>query len=277
MLMKRVWGHVMAGSVVLGIGSAAAFACVHDDTSVFIQNVLAPQQVTPGSGCSYGPSTTQPFIPFGVLDVALRASYDPTYLVGNQLTAEANSAQLMTETSTIRVEGATVRLTDSQGSSVGTGSFTSLTSGTIYPAVGGTPSYTPITVPSVIDSATVAAIMKSSSAQLVAGYVRVITYVRIFGHTLGGRYVESDEFEFPVDVCQACLISYSQADSNPCYKQPNCLGNPGAMATTANTAPCAGWGQDLAIDCSQCVSTNPWCSGVYVNMPKPGPEAGCVP
>jgi hypothetical protein len=277
MLMKRVWGHVLAGMAVLGVGSAAAFACVHNDSSIFIQNVLAGQQVSGGAGCSYTSATTQPFIPFGVLDVLLRNSYDPTYLVGNQLVAEANSSQLMTETSTVTIQGATVRLTDSQGNKVGTGSFTSLTSGTIYPATGGVPSYTPIAVPSVIDSATVAAIVQANAAQLAMnGYVRVITYVRVFGNTLGGRYVESGEFEFPVDICQGCLIAFTQADNNPCYLQPNCLGNPASTTMSANTVPCNP-GMDIAIDCAQCTAVNQACRGAYANKQNPTADAGCVP
>jgi hypothetical protein len=280
--MKRVWGHVLAGVAVLGVGSALVFACVHNDSSIFIQNVLAPQLVTPGTGCTYTSSTTQTYIPTGTYDLGLKSSYDPWYLVGNQLVAQSNSAQLMTETSTFTVQGAVVRLTDSQGNSVGTGTFTSLTSGTIYPAVGGVPSYTSIQVPSVIDSATAAAIGNANGAFLdMGGHVRVITYVRFFGKTLGGKYIESNEFEFPVDVCRSgptfnCLIVFSQADNNPCYKGPNCLGNPAATMMNANTVPCSG--QDFPIDCAQCTATNERCRGVFAGMSNPSMDAGtCVP
>jgi hypothetical protein len=276
--MKRVWGHVLAGITLLGIGSAAVFACVHNNSSIFIQNVLAPQQVSPGQGCQFTNATTQPFIPVGVLDVALRGHYDPVYLVGNQLVSEANSSQLMTETSTVNIQGAIVRLTDSQGNSVGTGNFTSLTSGTIYPANGGVPSYTAIGVPDVIDSNTVKAIMSANATVLSTpnAYVRVITYVKIFGNTLGGRYVESGEFEFPVNVCAGCLVSFSAQDNNPCFAQPNCLGNPGAGSSSAQqTIPCF-VGQDISIDCTQCQDV-PLCRGAYATMTLPAADAGCVP
>jgi hypothetical protein len=273
--MKRVWGHVLAGITLLGVGSAAVFACVHNNSSIFIQNVLAPQQVSPGQGCLYTNSTTQPFIWVGTFDIDLSqtGSYSPTYLVGNQLVSEANSSQLMTETSTVNIQGAIVRLTDSQGHSVGTGTFTSLTSGTIYPANGGVPSYTAIMVPDVIDSNTVNAI-KSGTA--MGGYVRVITYVKIFGNTLGGRYVESGEFEFPVNVCAGCLVNFTSQDNNPCFAQPNCLGNPGAGSSSAQqTVPCAP-GQDIPMDCAQC-QYRPVCRGAYATMTLPAADAGCVP
>jgi hypothetical protein len=278
--MKRVWGHVLAGVSLLGGGSAAVFACVHNDSSIFIQNVLAPQQVTAGQLCVYTNATTQTFIPNGVLDLAFKYNYDAWYLVGNQLVAEANSSQLMTETSTVTIQGAIIRLTDSAGNPIGTKTFTRLTSGTIYPANGGTPSYTPIGVTSVIDTNTAMAFQAANATLLaMGGRARVVTYLRFFGNTLGGRYVESDEFEFPVDVCQStaaypCLIAFTPQDINPCYQSPNCLGNAAAgSSSTSNTLPCSP-GQDMAIDCIQCQS-NPACRGAYASQPVPAADAGC--
>jgi hypothetical protein len=276
MLMKRVWGHVLAGVALLGIGSAAAFACVHNDSSIFVQDVLAAPQVTSGQGCGFTAATTQPVISSGRLDVGLRSHYDPTYLVGNQLIAEANSSQLMTETSTVTIQGAVVRLTDAQGNKIGTGNFTRLAAGTIYPATGGVPSYASIEVTSVIDTDTAVAVTNANTALLAAGgAVRVVTYVRFFGNTLGGRYVESDEFEFPVDICSGCLIAFTPQDINPCFPSPNCLGNPAAgTSSSQSTIPCR-VGQDFSIDCIQCQS-NPLCLGYYANMPLPAADAGCA-
>jgi hypothetical protein len=275
--MKRVWGHVLAGVSVLAGGGAAVFACVHNDSSIFIQNVLAPQQVSSGASCVYTSATTQPYISSGFLDLAFKYDYDAEYLVGNQLVAEANSSQLMTETSTVTIQGAVIRITDSAGNAIGTKTFTRLTSGTIYPANGGVPSYTSIGLTSVIDTNTGMAVAAANSALLaMGGRVRVVTYTRFFGNTLGGRYVESDEFEFPVDICQGCLIAFTNQDINPCFPSPNCLGNASAGTTTSqNTLPCDP-GQDNVIDCIQCQS-NPACRGYYANHPLPGPDAGCAP
>jgi hypothetical protein len=279
--MKRVWGQVLACVSLLGVGSAAVFACVHNDSSIFIQNVLAPQQVSSGASCVYTNATTQPYLPSGALDLGFKYDYDAVYLVGNQLVSEANSSQLMTETSTVTIQGAIIRLTDSAGNAIGTKTFTRLTSGTIYPANGGVPSYTPIGVTSLIDSNSALAV-QSANATLLAGggFVRVVTYLKFFGNTLGGRYVESDEFEFPVDVCQStpthpCLVAFTPQDINPCFQSPNCLGNPGAgTSSSQNTLPCDP-GQDLRIDCIQCQS-NPVCRGYYANMPLPAVDAGCT-
>jgi hypothetical protein len=270
MLMKRVWGHVLAGVSLLAGGSAAVFACVHNDSTIFIQDVLAPQEVSNGAACTFTSATTQAVLSSGVLDLVFTNHYDPTYLLGNQLVAEANSSQLMTETSTVTIQGAVVRLTDSQGHAFPNTPYTRLAAGTIYPANGGVPSYAPVTVTSVIDSDVAAAVGMGSAALLgQGGYVRVITYVKFFGNTLGGKYVESDEFEFPVDVCQGCLIEFTPQDINPTCPAPNCLGNAAAGSSSSqNTVPCV-MGQDLKIDCIQCQSYRE-CHGVFANMPPDG-------
>ncbi len=269
--MKRVWGHVLAGSALLAIGGAAFSACVHNDSSIFVQDVLAPQEVSNGQSCTFTSATTQPVLSSGVLDVDFRYNYNPTYLVGNQLVAEANAQQLVTETSTITIQGAVVRITDAAGNQLA--NYTRLASGTIYPAVGGVPGYAPISVTAVIDNSTVAnnATIRSTviNAPPRTASVRLVTYVRFFGNTLGGRYVESDEFEFPVDVCRGCLITFSPQDISPNAPVPNCLGNSAAGSSTAQqTLPCV-VGQDLSIDCVQCQGI-PDCAGAYQGGPLDG-------
>jgi hypothetical protein len=88
--------------------------------------------------------------------------------------------------------------------------------------------------------------------------VELDTYVRVYGYTLGGQYVESDEFEFPVEICKGCLISCSAASTNTSYPQPNCLGN-GSGSTQSISVPCNL--ENFAIDCSVCANAgNPDCS-----------------
>jgi hypothetical protein len=282
MLMKRVWGHVLTGLTLLGIGGAGFAACVHNDSTIFIQDVLAPQQVSNGQACVYTSATTQAVISSGRLDIDFSYEYQPWFLVGNQMVAEANSAQLVTETSTVTLQGAVVRITDAQGNQLTT--FTRLAAGTVYPAVGGVPGYAPISV-TTIDIGTTSALCGGISATNQCagtgtaakilnahGSVRLVTYTRFFGNTLGGKYVESDEFEFPVDVCKGCLISFTPQDIRtaplcngcPLPPIPNCLGN-GALGTSSaqQSLPCAP-GQDLPIDCLQCQAV-PDCQGACQN------------
>jgi hypothetical protein len=240
--MKRVWSHVVAGVSLLAGAGVTMAACVHDDSTLFVQGVLAPPLVTAAQGCSFSNDPSQAMIPSGILDVALSPSYVADFLVGNQMVAEANSQQLQTETSTITIQGAVVRITDAAG--VQLANFTRLTSATVYPASGTTPGYAPVGV-EILDPAT---------AQSVQGGARVVTYTKFFGQTLGGKSVESEEFEFPIDVCSGCLIAFSASDINPNANSPNCLGNGTSGSSAASQpAPCRP-GQDFPIDCAQCRS-----------------------
>lgn len=171
------------------------------------------------------------------------------------MVAEANSNQLMTETSDVTIQGAIVRITDAAGNLLKT--YTRLASATIYPSNGTTPGYAPIGPVTIVDSDTIASDTEIQTLVVNglprAASVRLITYSRFFGKTTGGRDVESDEFEFPVDVCRGCLIAFSPADINPNAAIPNCIGPCTAGSSAASTAPipCVP-GQDLPIDCAQC-------------------------
>ncbi len=236
--MKRVWGHVLAGSTALSAGMALTSACAHDDSSMFVYDVLAPQLVSGGSACLYTADPTQAFISSGTLDLALRDSYNAEYLVANQLVQEGNANQLMTETSRINVQGAIVRITDANGNQIKT--YSRLSAGTIQPSVGSTPGYAPFNV-TTVDHDTATGLV----GQTMGGStVRVVTYVRFYGRTLGGQYIESNEFEFPVDVCYGCLVGVSAMDLS------------GMAGSQTLPLPCFP-GQDYVIDCSQC--TAPLC------------------
>ncbi|HZU82507.1 MAG TPA: hypothetical protein VE987_06310 [Polyangiaceae bacterium] len=264
--MKRVWGHVLAGASLLCGGAMVFSACVHDNSSIFIRNVLAQklQQGTGGQGCDYSTDPTQLYTSSGTLDIALRTEYDAPFLVGNQLVQQANSNQLRTETAFVTIQGAVVRITDADGNEIR--SFTRLTSSTISPATGSVPSFEPIFV-TIVDPTTLKAsadvqahIVPAALGQ--SGLVRLVTYTRFFGYTLGGQNVESDEFEFPVDICNGCLINFSNAQG---LSTPNCVPNlaNGASSTTPQV-PCI-VGEDLAADCAGCVSGFPACNGAYPN------------
>jgi hypothetical protein len=229
--MKRVWGHVLVGLAAISAGAAVTTACTHDDSSMFVLDVLAPQLVSNGAACFFTSDPTQPFISSGTLDVGLAGEYNAEYLVGNQLIQQGNTDQLRTETSRITVQGAIVRITDANGNQLKT--YTRLTAGTVQPGSGADPGYAPFNV-TTIDNGTASSIKPARGA-----LVRLITYVRFFGQTLGGQHVESNEFEFPVDVCNGCLVRVSQMDFSA------------TAGTTMLPLPCFP-GQDFAIDCSQC-------------------------
>ncbi len=242
--MKRVWGHVLSG-VTLSAGIAVAGgvvpACVHDDSSIFVDDVLAPQYVTAGMACTFTADPTQPSLGSGTLDASLLTEYTAVFLVGNQLVPRGNPNQPHTETSYVTIQGAVVRIVDSNGNQLNT--FTNRAAGTIPPSSGTTPGYLAVGA-TIIDSVT------SASLGLGGAVDRIVSYVRFFGQTLGGESVETNEFGFPVDVCRGCLISYPLAEMNTSLPEPNCAnGGAASSSSSSSSVPCVP-GQDLPIDCS---------------------------
>lgn len=242
--MKPAWGHLLAAGGL--VGAVAASACVHDDSTLFIRNVLAQQLVTNGQQCLYTTDPTQTFISSGTLDLDFLDTYNAVYLVGNQTVPVGNPSTPNTETSRITIQGGIVRITDSSGNQLKT--YTRYTSATIDPLQGTDPSYSPVFL-TILDATTVESFRATVSAPTHPS-VRLVTYARVYGYTLGGDYVESDEFEFPIDLCQGCLIRFAPQDINPMWPAPNC-GNATASGASSLPIPCNP-GQDDTIDCSQC-------------------------
>jgi hypothetical protein len=260
MLPMRAWGtHVALGLAVVAAGGAVASACAHDDSTIYIYNALAQPAIASGATCTFTPNPTQAVISTGTLDVSLGAGYVAEFLVGNQMVAQVDPTVPRTETSIVDIQGAVIRITDSSGNQLTT--YTDLAAGSIPAASGGTPGYLPIAV-TIVNPATVNLFFPTTdagSARLggaAAGQVRLVTYTKVFGKTLGGQYVESNEFEFPVTICSGCLIHIAQSDISTVCPTTNCLG--GSAANIGATQPCAA-GQDIFTDCSLCRLSNPLC------------------
>jgi hypothetical protein len=256
MPMKRVWGHVLAGAIAsAGVAVIGGAGCVHDDSTIFVSQVLAQQEVTPGMSCMFTSDPTQASISSGTLDAALLSSYTAVTLVGNQLVPRGDPNQPQTETSFVTVQGAVVTLNDTMGNQLD--SFTQTAVITIPPSSGTTPGYAPLAV-TILNSNVVNPI----AARLAAfgrgvQTERVIASIRVFGQTLGGDSVESNLFGFPVDICYGCLVNFSPSENQvspppgvPAF-QPNCL-LAGSGTSSTTSVPCA-IGQDLIVDCSACL------------------------
>ena len=267
--MKRVWGHVLAAAGLLAGGGAAESACVHDNSTLYIQNALAQQLVTNGQQCVYTPDPTQTFSWKGTLDLGLKAQYEAVFLVGNQTVAQGDPSAPKTETSRITLEGGIVRITDATtGQQLA--NYTTSTSATVNPQSGNNPSFIAAGL-TIVDHATAASFL-SSVQQAGHPYARVLTYTRVFGHTLGGQYVESDEFQYPIDICYGCLVTFAPQDIDPNWPQPNCAASKTGTSSTL-PLPCDP-GQDYTIDCSQCPAfrvCNPNVPAGYVPMADAGP------
>lgn len=247
--MNRVLGRCLAGLAVATGAISLAGGCAHDDSSFFVQAVVFPQPQGAGTECTYAANPSQIFLSRGTLDIGFgRQEYDGVFLLANQLVTESNPQQVQTETSDINVQGAIVRVTDAAGNQLD--SYTSLTSGTIYAAVGGTPGYAVVSATAVSQKALQAA------GSVQNGSKTLVSYLKFFGKTLGGNYIESNEFEFPVDVCYGCLVQFSSADVDCLFQAPNCAVaelSSGSTSASSQTVPCV-FGQDTMIDCSQCLA-----------------------
>lgn len=264
--MNRVLGRCLAGLAVATGALSLSAGCAHDDSSFFVQAVIFPQPQGLGTQCTYAANPSQIFLSRGVLDVGFgRQEYDAVFLLANQLVAQSNPSQAQTETSDINVQGAIVRVTDAAGNQLA--NYTTLTSGTVYAAIGGTPGYAVVSATAVSQQALAAA------GSVQNGSKTLVSYLKFFGHTLGGDYIESNEFEFPVDVCNGCLVQFSSTDISCNFKAPNCyFAQVGTGMTNlgAQTLPCV-FGQDTMIDCSQCL-------GYAICSPplEPNPNGQCT-
>lgn len=256
--MKRFWGHLIA---VVGIAAGAVgmnSACAHDDSTIFIRNAIYPP-ASQGLGlCTYTNDPSQPKLNSGTLDTAFTLFYSPAFLVGNQMTPRGNPDNTQTETSRVEIQGAIVRLTDVAGNELRP-SFTRSAAGFLDPAIGGQPGYGTYQV-LILDDAVTQSVRTQGTAAVgsgkTAGSLRVMAYIKFFGHTLGGIRVETNEFQFPIDVCYGCLVQFPQGVSSnlPGDPQPNCK-NSGTGGSTSAASPCV-LGQDQPIDCRICVDTH---------------------
>jgi hypothetical protein len=76
---------------------------------IFVSEVITPPTVPPGTACSHTNAPSQPSLLAGVLDVALRNTYDASYLIGDRLESREDADPSI---SYINIAGATVRITD---------------------------------------------------------------------------------------------------------------------------------------------------------------------
>lgn len=249
--MKRFWGHVSAAFAAAGV--ILVTACAHNDESIFVRQVMAPPIVQFGVGaaqCLYTPDPTQPFLTSGVLDASLLQTYSVEVLVGNQLVPQGSAAQDRAESNRVELQGFIVRVTDANGNELR--SFTRLASGFVDPSLGDTPSYGLI-AGEILDSQSVQAAGAASGATK-----RLVSHFKVFGTTLGRQSVETGEFDYPIDICYGCLVSFpngSQDNARATIEgKPNCkapLDITTAAAGQVVIEPCF-LGQDQIVDCRLC-------------------------
>jgi hypothetical protein len=243
----------------MGIGAVILPACAHDDSTLYIRMVIAPPTGTQAfQACVYTPQPDGTFLPSGIWDVGLAEDYSPAVLVGNQMISRMDPLRPTTETNRIELQGATVRLTDAAGTQIAT--FTSLTSGTVDPASGTQPGYT-ATFATIGDPATADSLRNSLPDRYTPK--TLVAYFKLYGVTLGGTSVESNEFQYPIKACKGCLVAFS----TNALGQVDCATPP----TTGAAVSCVP-GQDQPTSCYYC---NGRCIGACKGGPAPAGDCYC--
>lgn len=243
--MKRLQRSLGVVLVSASLGLAAT-ACQENESVLFIVGVLDVDR----SDCVASAQADASMLAEGTLDLSLRRGYRAALLVGSHLTPRGSRDQIRTETARFYLQGAEVTLTDLQGQLLNLGAtsnpYSTIGTGFVNPASGDDAGY----------GVTFVDIVPPGLDSLVDQ--RVISRVRAYGTTLGGAELESNEYIFPITICNGCLIQYGTGTANP---QPG-----GAYlcqtVTTADDEPeftgCFP-GQDTPVPCTYCSNNNSAC------------------
>lgn len=203
----------------------------------------------------------------GIVDIALRDSYTIHPLIKNNLLDVTQVKGLedtdgRINTNAIVLQSATIEYTALDTLSA------QITSPTIVPLSGTIPVGLDLIVGVEVlnravlgqlrDADEFLLIDDSGQARPIRASVKLIARVRIQGETLDGKSVESNEFLFPIEVCNGCRIEYPAPLLQPRGGLLTCPpvtldaeGNPVDLINTNNCGPSFGTEAGL-VDCQQC-------------------------
>jgi hypothetical protein len=238
--MRRSTTKNLLSVGLLTLGTLALTpSCADNNSSLFVIGVIALD----ASACVAKNDTSSPMLASGTLDTVFANSYTAFVLVGNQLTQRGSREQLRTETSRISLRGAEVTLTTLDGKELGT--YSTVGTGFVDASQGDAPAYAAMAV-NVIPPAL------GSSAAVKAARV-VLAKIRVFGDTLGNTSITSSELDFPINICEGCLVVYDTFD--PALGECPAVGS---NAVSSDAAPCS-VGQDKRFSCTTCASAYDLC------------------
>jgi hypothetical protein len=165
-------------------------------------------------------------------------------LVGNQLIGRGDPSNTRAEPNRVHLNGAVIRVMEPNGGLIA--EFTSLATGFADIQQNNNPDYGVMAVIG-IDAPTA----QTLRGQVGDGAKQVILQMKAFGKTLGGVDLESSEYQFPLRVCNGCLVNFSTADTQAAAGE-QCSG---ALVAGGGTTqlPCF-VGQDEPVPCQLCQS-----------------------
>jgi hypothetical protein len=256
--MRRATSKSLLPGFLLTLGALPLLpSCADNNSSLFVVGVIALDKTT----CVATGDATANRLAGGILDVAFTTSYTGFLLVGNQLTERGSREQIRTETSRVSLRGAEVKLTTVDGKLLG--NYSTVGTGFVDAAAGDVPSYAAMSV-NIIPPA-----LGSSASLLAAG--AVVAKIRVFGDTLGNVSVTSSELDFPIRICEGCLVTYPTSAFDPNVPAGGAYKCTTAASTNDRTEqlPCV-IGQDESFPCTACSASVDLCRDPSQN-PSYGP------
>lgn len=242
--MNRLLGQTLLVVAVGALAVAFTPSCAENDQTIFVRNAIAPPQDRQ-NGCVYTDDPTQTFRPIGTLDVALAQEHRSVFLVGSQLIPRADAKSTRIESNRVHLNGAVVRVTDANGGQLN--EFTTLSSAMVDPQNNNQPSFTPLVI-TTLDGKSVSGLIPQVADP--RRRVLVIANVKVFGRTLGGVDVETGEFQYPIEVCNGCLISFETGD-DPAVQGTDCSLPLPETGGGGGAGPC-NLGVDEVVECQRC-------------------------
>ena len=274
-MMGRMRTQLLVGFVLATI---ALGGCSENDPQVIF--ITGNQKVDSETQCKLQSTGLVTFTPFGYMDVSLTNTYllfpslitkleDTTVVTGN------SAQQLVLNTSTIQIVGARVSYDLPLDPTTGTG--LGYTANPLNPGVA-LSSADPIESAGLQDSYvfTTGSLSSEEGNGLVAleavppyigeilknapslqdrfSSAQILVRVTVEGVMMDGTKVHSNEFVYPINVCNGCLVYYPVADCTNLDQDPEI------------ETPCFP-GQDEAVDCRLC----------YVLALTPDDALGCFP
>jgi hypothetical protein len=238
--MRLSAGPIFGSGLAAALVATGAIGCADNESSLFVRQVQA--MVAPECRVTADPSAA--FMPYGVLDLTIGGDngYQAAVLVGNQLVQRGSNDSIRTETARVTLRGAIIRVVDATGAEV-IPSFTVDGSGFVDPGAEDSPGFGLLGT----------TLIPPRFAEASGGYVGWVTvWIKVFGRTLGGKDIESNELTYPINICNGCLVSF------PSKAVDSTTGNCTHVGTQDYTLPCIP-GQDAAVPCTYCMDYLPVC------------------
>ncbi len=242
---------VMGGLLAAGMSPA----CVEYPQGIVVTKVVVPKASTGDDFCVVNAEDLS--LVSGIIDVAVANSYAASLVVKNQLTTAADPGRNRVETAAVYLLGASIRQTvDGENLNAkaedgrGGNEYRTPGSGFVPPATSSTISV------DLLDVAAVKELQRRLAAQNkgVAASLTVLTFARVQAQSLGGLSLESQEFQFPIQVCYGCLVNFTPGPGTVCEAPPK-----SATGTTSTGPKNCRAGQDTAIDCYDPRCTTDFC------------------